>query len=105
MLAHTFGGFHVVVVAALILNYNILLIFPHLIGPHQEFFFKLSFIRKLRFFMIMLYTCVCTISGFVYLYVIPSPLTPDSIGYFLTDLIDREVCFKNANCFQEKVGC
>lgn len=51
MLAHTLGGFHVVVVVAdLILNYNILLIFRHLIGAHQEVFFKLSFIRKLRFF-------------------------------------------------------
>lgn len=40
MLAHTLGGFHVVVVVAdLILNYNILLIFPHLIGAHQEVFF------------------------------------------------------------------
>lgn len=62
-----------------------------ILGPPQVIFFLAWFHKEIKVFVIMLCTCVCMVSACVWLCMIPSPLTPDSVAYFLLDLIKRDV--------------
>lgn len=101
---NSFGGFHVLAIAALIINYIEWLIFSHLIGTLQDVgFFWPSFPRKLRFFYDYAVN-LCVYSQCFCVSICDSFPTDSRFCWLVFNGFDREMCFKNANCFQEKVG-